>query len=62
MQDGTKNNPGGKRTKPLSGNASLQLQQTLKGFSCGAGKFLGFNCALKVVGLHMLHLEYKTCG
>lgn len=37
-------------------------KKTLKGLSGGAGKFLVVNCALKVVGLRGIHLEYKTCG
>lgn len=34
-------------------------KKTLQGLS---GEFLVVNCALKIVGLHRLHLEYKSCG
>lgn len=37
-------------------------EKMLKGLTGGAGKFLVVCCALKVVGLCVLHVEYKTCG
>lgn len=52
---------GGKRIKPLSGNATLQPREDTRE-SVVLGSFWLVSCALEVVGLHVLHLEYKTCG